>query len=57
MPVSEPVSGVPTGRYSRPHTEQCLVYRYAEALIGVDRRGLCDCEAEILEAAHVAQAP
>lgn len=29
-----------------PHLPRCLIYRYAEALIGRDRRGLCDCGAE-----------
>lgn len=37
----------PTGTYSGPHAQTCLVYRCAPALLGVDRRGLCNCGAEI----------
>lgn len=29
---------------SQPHKPHCYVYRYAKALIGADRRGLCTCE-------------
>lgn len=30
----------------QPHTPECFVYRYAPYLLGVDRRGMCDCGAE-----------
>lgn len=29
-----------------PHKPSCPVYRFAEALIGIDRRGICKCGAE-----------
>lgn len=39
------------GKYSviippRPHDESCPVFKYADTLVGVDRRGVCTCGAE-----------
>lgn len=43
-----------TGRYTRPHTLQCFVSIHAASMLGQDRRGLCNCGAEVYESTEAA---
>lgn len=40
-----------------PHKKWCFVYVHARALLGVDRRGLCNCGAEQINTKVQVKAP
>jgi hypothetical protein len=44
--TSNPLRNHTDFEFSFPHKPECFVYRRAESLIGVDRTGLCTCDAE-----------